>query len=57
MIDRALPARRDGRIRVAINGRWQEEGAMGQVRYGIVGAGWIAQEAFMPAVAKAGTRE
>lgn len=27
---------------------------MGQVRYGIVGAGWIAQEAFMPAVAKAG---
>ena len=29
-------------------------GAMKEVRYAVVGAGWIAQEAFMPAVAQTG---
>ena len=30
---------------------------MNKVRYAVVGAGWIAQEAFMPAVAQTGNSE
>ena len=35
----------------------QPETSMKKVRYAVVGAGWISQEAFLPAVAQTGNSE